>query len=235
MNATTIRLCALLGISGLPEESLTQALTHISSINEQNLPLHDSNERLEFLGDAVLGLAVSQMLYKRYPQALEGELTSLRSQLVCREYLAMVAEKLHLGEMLIFGKGEQKAGGATKPALLADALEALFGVVFVAHGYDVAADVIERVLLSGEDLAVAPPRTAHHWKSQLQEIVQRQGPRKINYRTTRSGSAHLPTFAATLLVDGVIQGRGSGRSKQEAEQAAAREAVEKMAEAGKVD
>ena len=218
-------LYARLGIPDLPDDLTLQALTHVSAVYEQDLPHVASNERLEYLGDAVLELAVSAALYRRYPEASEGELTKIRAQLVCKENLSWVAAKLDLGSRLVFSKGEKRAGGARKPALLADALEAVFGCIFLVHGYAVAYEAAEKLLLEGQDLMELRTRFSHLWKSQLQEIVQREGTHHIEYRTTRSGSAHEPTFDAVLRVDGVLLGSGKGRSKREAEQAAAREAV----------
>ena len=234
MKAAYQELIKALGLPDLPEELIDIALTHVSAVRERGMPLHLSNERHEFLGDAVLELAVSHILYSEMPTADEGELTRLRAQLVCRDNLAHHAEKLALGELIIFSKGEKQAGGARKKALLADALEALIGVVFFTHGYQQAFESIKRLLFDGQDLHQLPMRSSHHWKSRFQEMMQRSGPREIAYSSVQSGSDHLPSFSVVLSVDGVVYGEGVGKSKQEAEQNAAKEAI-RLLEAGGYD
>ena len=226
MKADYRSLCSMLGIPAMSENLLRQAFSHTSAINEKQLPLHLSNERLEFLGDAVLELAVSTLLFKRFPEEREGKLTTIRAQLVCKENLALVAAKLKLGSMLLFSRGEQLGGGSAKPAILADALEALIGAVYLELGFDTAMQVVERLLLEDADVhSLSRDVAPHQWKSLFQEMIQRTGSHSIVYTTRQQGADHQPVFTATLAVDGVFYSSGSGRSKQEAEQAAAREAL----------
>lgn len=223
-----------LGIAPLPDALLRNAFTHRSSLGERNRQSIDSNERLEFLGDAVLQLAVSHVLYMRYPEAEEGHLTSLRAQLVCRENLVLVAQKLSLGELLLLGKGERKGGGEAKPSLLSNAVEALLGACYLVYGYEVVAKVIEKLMLAEEDLLRASMGGSSQWKTRLQELAQKAGPRHIEYRITKSGPDHQPLFGAHLFVDGDLWGHGLGKSRQEAEQDAAKSAVLAVAKDDKV-
>ena len=225
MEKSYRNLCSVLGIEELPRDILQQALCHSSAAREKNLQANSSNERLEFLGDAVLELTVSHLLYQRFPDVSEGRLTGWRAQLVCRENLAQVARRLGLGELIIFSRGEKQAGGGNKPAILADALEALLGAVYLCQGYETARDVVQKLLFLEEDLISLQEVAHHQWKTLLQERVQQSGPRHIVYQVTQSGADHEPWFTAYLEVDGELCGTGSGRSKQEAEQAAARAAL----------
>jgi len=222
------RLLARLGVEALPAAAVRQALTHSSAVHELNAEAVSSNERLEYLGDAVLELAISHALFSQKPPLPEGTLTTLRAQLVCRENLFRVAQRLELGRYLILSRGERLGGGESKPAILADALEALLGVVFLHQGYDVANTVILRLFLQDLDLDSLQQPAAHQWKSLLQERVQQEGPRHIAYQVTQQGLQHEPLFTALLLVDGVKLGTGRGKSKQEAEQAAAKAALQSL-------
>ena len=222
-------LCDALKINALSTELLDRVFTHSSAINERGLPSYFSNERLEYLGDAVLELAVSDQLYQCLPRATEGELTQIRAELVCEANLAAKARELRLGSMLTFGHGEQMAGGADKPALLADALEALFGAIFLTHGYETAFMVIRTLLIDHVDLRQLMSKSSHHWKTRLQELVQQNGPAHIEYRTEQSGSDHRPVFAAYLFIEGEEISSGTGHSKKEAEQQAAKMGFEIVA------
>lgn len=222
-------LCRTLAVDKLADELLDQAFAHSSAINELNKPAYCSNERLEYLGDAVLELAVSEQLYLRLPKATEGELTRIRAELVCEENLAEKARVLKLGNLMQFGRGERLAGGAEKPALLADAMEALFGAIFLTHGFAAVSRVIDRLLIEGTDLRKLLDKSSHHWKTRLQEWVQQSGPARIEYLVKQEGSDHKPVFTATVVVDGRAIGVGSGGNKKEAEQAAARVGYERLA------
>jgi len=221
-------LCARLGIADFPLPLLNQAFTHASYVHERNLPVTSSNERLEFLGDALLELAVTEELYKRYPDMTEGSLTELRARLVCRENLAMKAEGLDLGACMQLGVGEKRTGGSNKPALLADAMEALFGALFTHYGYEFSAKIAIDILLPADDLLHTSTGSDHLWKSRFQELVQREGSRNIEYVMSQSGADHQPLFTASLKVDGVFYGHGKGKTKQEAQQAAAKEGVARL-------
>jgi ribonuclease-3 len=197
---------------------LREALTHSSYANENDT---QSNERLEFLGDAVLELVVSEYLYRTLPQEPEGVLTRRRAALVCEETLATGAVRLNLGETLRLGRGEESQGGRERPALLADAVEAVIGAVYLSGGLEAARTFIRQLIspyLSGElELRV-------DYKTELQELLQRSGDVKIEYRVVRSvGPDHARRFTVALAVNGAERSRGQGASKKEAEQHAARE------------
>ncbi|MCL2547884.1 MAG: ribonuclease III [Symbiobacteriaceae bacterium] len=233
MKSSIETLLAEMGVASLPEDLLRQAFTHLSLVHEKGLSSTDSNERLEFLGDAVVELAITEELFLRSPDLSEGKLTALRAQIVCGDSLAAKARSLNLGSFLLMGSGESKSGGAHKPALLADALEALFGVVFLTYGYETTANLVVSLLLPPGDPASFELPRDHQWKTRLQEMVQQDGAHDIFYDTTKSGADHEPLFQAVLLVDGLQRGQGQGRSKQEAQQAAARDAVQKMSLLGR--
>ncbi|MDT3697944.1 MAG: ribonuclease III [Thermincola sp.] len=220
-----------LGIPWNNEEHLLQALTHSSFAHEnRNHQVSlDHNQRLEFLGDAVLELVVSDYLYKRYPDFPEGTLTKIRAGIVCEPSLAGVANNMSLGEFLLMGKGEERSGGRRRPSILADAMEALIGAVYVDQGIEQAygfvieklADVIEKVVESGG--------LKTDYKTQLQELVQKKSENALGYRILEeTGPDHSKTFIAGVSCRGTQWGQGSGRTKKEAEQDAARHAMEKI-------
>jgi ribonuclease-3 len=184
---------------------------------------HPSNERLEFLGDAVLGLVVTDHVYQEHPELDEGALTDLRKTVVNSVALAEVAEELDLGEHLLLGKGEELSGGRQKPSILADALEAIIGATYLATGLDGAHALVQRVI--GPRLATAHIDGADH-KSRLQELSAQLFSLPPRYTSEASGPDHARTFHVAATIDGQTYGRGEGRSKKQAEQAAARAAVE---------
>jgi len=204
---------------------LRQALTHTSYSNEHRVPGSSSNERLEFLGDAVLELVMSDHLYRSFPRLSEGELTELRARVVCEAALAKQARRLGLGELLRLGRGEEAAGGRTRPSLLADAFEAVVGAVYLEGGLPAA----QRFILAqlGATVAASAQAGANtNFKSMLQEFVQGQGRAAPVYRLlAERGPDHAKEYEVAALVDGREVGRGSGRRKQEAEQEAARHAL----------
>jgi len=202
-----------------------QALTHKSYSNEQSrVSLH--NERLEFLGDAVLELAVSEWVYRRYPDIPEGGLTRIRAEVVCENGLAMVARQLNLGEGLRLGKGEEKSGGREKPSLLSDALEALLGAVYCDGGFAAACQVVER-LFAELIKTTAQSRYGTDYKTCLQERLQASYGRLPEYRLCKvSGPDHERVFSMEVRFDGKLLGSGSGPSKKRAEQQAAAVALD---------
>lgn len=217
-----------LGVTFGDKSLLSLAFIHSSHLNENPGPLPESNERLEYLGDALLGLAVAEDLYKRYPERQEGELTMLRSAVVRGDTLARVAERLGLGGHLVMGIGEQNSGGANRRTNLAAVFEALVGALFLDQGYEVARDFSLRVLADevsdADNLAVS--RNA---KSALQELVQSQGKTPPTYGIIETtGEDHDRTYTAHVLVEGSVVGQGVGSRKADAEQAAAREALQKL-------
>lgn len=217
-----------LGYRFRDESLLRGALYHSSYANEHRNENIVSNERLEFLGDAVLGFVSAEFLYSRFPHAPEGELTRIRAALVREESLFEVAQALQLGECLMLGKGEESGGGRQRPSILADCTEAVFAAVYLDGGMDCARDLIHRVLLSKGDITVAESRR-RDYKTELQELVQRKPHQVLRYELVgQSGPDHAKVFTVAVLLNGDPVGEGSGHSKKEAEQASARAALEKL-------
>jgi ribonuclease-3 len=187
-------------------------------------PGYESNERLEFLGDAVLGLVITDHAYRAYPELSEGELTDVRKAVVNAVTLAEVADELGLGNHLLLGKGEEQSGGREKPSILADALEAVIGVVYVAGGLLQAHDLVLRLLGSRVAEAHAGGPGGQDYKSRLQELAARHFGEPPRYQTDAEGPDHARRFHTTVLVSGLARGNGAGRSKKQAEQVAARDA-----------
>jgi ribonuclease-3 len=214
------QLAEAFGVSLTPE-LLTRALTHRSYAYENGgLP---TNERLEFLGDAVLGLVVTTALYREHPDLPEGQLAKLRASVVNMRALAEVARGLGprgLGAFLLLGKGEESTGGRDKASILADSLEAILGAIYLELGLDEAATVIHK--LFDPVMADAAGRgAALDWKTSLQELTANHGLGVPEYRVEESGPDHAKTFTARAVVNGEFFGTGVGRSKKEAEQRAA--------------
>ena len=211
------RLLAVLEVD-LPGDLLFQALTHRSYAYENGgLP---TNERLEFLGDAVLGLVVTAALYRRHPDLAEGQLAKLRAAVVNMRALAGVARELKLGDHVLLGRGEQASGGRDKSSILADTVEALFGAVYLQHGIEVAAELVHRLVDPLLDSS-AGLGAGLDWKTSLQELTASHGLGVPEYAVTEEGPDHAKIFHAVAVIQGTGHGEGSGRSKKEAEQAAA--------------
>jgi len=207
-----------------PDRSLgLAALTHKSYTNEHREDSGTDNERLEFLGDAVIDLAISHRLMERFPTASEGELSKLRALIVNEEGLAKVARALALGDLLLLGRGEELTGGRTKNSVLADALEAVIGAVYLSNGWDKVMELVDRHF--AEALAgVAEGRSGQDYKTRLQEDVQNRLRVSPKYRvTSESGPDHEKVFEVEVSINPELTARATGRSKKEAEQAAARE------------
>jgi len=205
---------------------LRQAVTHSSFVHEQNLGPDESNERLEFLGDAVLELCISDFLYHRYSHLSEGELTQRRAKLVCETTLASIAKNIGLGDFLLLGQGEAREKGREKPSILSDAMESVFGAIYLDGGLDAVRNVIARLFGPIAEKAKKNPRDS---KSTLQEILQKSSKETAAYEiVTEEGPPHKKQFVAQVLHQGKILGKGSGRSKKEAEQAAAAQALTKF-------
>ena len=223
---------ATLGVTFAEKDLLRLALAHSSYLNEEPGVFPQSNERLEFLGDAVLGVVVAHELYHRHPEWPEGELTEARSALVRWETLAGAAKSLRLGPHLYMGKGEEAGGGRERPSNLAAALEALVGALFLDQGYEAARDFVLRVFLR-ELSTVGRHPVAKSPKSALQEIVQGRGMPPPSYRIVDAvGSEQARRFTAEVTVDGRVVGLGTGTRKSQAEQEAAAEALKTMDEQG---
>jgi ribonuclease-3 len=184
-------------------------------------PGETSNERLEFLGDAVLGLVVTDHLFRTYPSLPEGELAKVRSSVVNSEALAEVAADLAIGEGLLLGKGEDASGGREKPSILADAMEAVIGAVYLDGGWSAAADLVMRLLATRVEEGASGPG-GQDYKTRLQELAARRFEQLPRYEVTDEGPDHAKQFYARVLLNGVERGAGEGRSKKQAEQAAAR-------------
>jgi len=203
-----------------------QALTHKSWVNEHP-KIRGSNERLEFLGDAILEFVISKELYKRFPNKEEGYLTALRANLVNTVSLAQIANKLRLGEKLFLSKGEEETGGRKNQSLLADTVEAIVGALFIDGGLELAEKFIEENLLSTlEERLKEPLKDA---KSLLQEYVQAQGYPAPKYEVLEEkGPDHAKEFTIAAIVNGSIVGRGKGKNKSEAAQEAAKIALKNI-------
>ena len=207
---------------------LSEALSHSSYANEHRSAGLKSNERLEFLGDSVLGFVTAEFLFAQHPDLPEGDLTRIRAALVCEQSLFEVAQKLDLGRYLKLGRGEEAGGGRKRTSILADATEAVFAAVYLDGGIGAASALIHRVLLDAEREEVVEERR-RDYKTALQELVQRTPGRTITYQLVEeTGPDHCRVFVMEVSVDGQAAGRGEGRSKKEAEQAAARAALEAM-------
>lgn len=218
----------------LPPGLLVQALTHASYLNETDA-LAPSNERLEYLGDAVLGMVVGHELFTLFPEAGEGHLTRMRADIVRGSTLARSARRFGLGEHLVLGKGEEAAGGRSRDKNLAGALEAMVGAVYRAHGYRTAKSFILRALKPELDIARNEGATLDA-KSNLQHVVQarwHEPPEYVTVDDSPGGPARR--FTVEVKVAGQVLGRGDGPSKREAQQLAAREAVDRLVAEGKTE
>ena len=213
-----------LGLPELDERLISRAVTHRSYLNEHTEALED-NERLEFLGDAVLDFLVGAWLYHEFPGSKEGELTRLRSALVRTEQLALFGEAIHLGQMLRLGRGEEEGGGRQRPALLCAAFEAFIGALYLHGGIDLVETFLEPFLIKTIEQILADRRDKDP-KSVLQEWTQSQGKGSPNYRTvSTSGPEHDKTFQVEVVVNELVMGIGFGHSKQTAAKDAAAKAL----------
>ena len=205
---------------------LQNALTHSSYANERWHNSLLSNERLEFLGDSVLGMLVAEYLYRNFPNRPEGELTRMRADMVCEQTLAAAANRLGLGQHLLLGHGEEQGGGRTRNSILADAMESVIAASFLDGGMEAALQIVRTFIF------VEVPVTKLHnadYKTQLQEMVQQKKNQTLSYELVgQSGPDHDKRFDVEVSLNGVVVGFGSGSSKKRAEQDAARAAIEKL-------
>jgi ribonuclease-3 len=207
---------------------LHQALIHSSYANEAKEKNIVHNERLEFLGDAVLELASSTYLYMQFPQMPEGQLTKTRASIVCSSSLAELARRLHLGDYLLLGRGEEMSGGRDRQTNLEDVFEAVIGAIYLDQGWEAAKDYVIRQL---SPLFKEAERGAifKDYKTILQEVVYQEAQQTVSYELVgTSGPDHDKTFTFNVRITGKVMGTGTGRSKKEAEQRAAKEALAKM-------
>jgi len=209
---------------------LRLAFIHPSYANEQGL--RETNQRLEYLGDAVLGLFVGELLYLRFPELPEGELTMRRASLVCEESLARLGEEHGFGERLRLGRGEELSGGRRKPSVLADTFEAVLGACYLEHGPEAARTWVRELF---EPLIENPPIPLRDARSKLQELAQERGMQVEFHLLDQSGPPHRPTFTMAALVNGQELGRGEGPSKQEATARAAAIAYQELREPGRAE
>lgn len=205
---------------------LKNALTHSSYANETRA-LDSSNERLEFLGDSVLSIIVSDYLYKTYKNLPEGELTKLRASLVCEKSLCGFSKQLGLGDYLLLGKGEQQNGGNNRPSILADAFEAVLAAMYLDGGMEVARKHVMRFVL--DELKHTDDEVFKDYKTYLQEVIQKNPEEQLTYvLTDQKGPDHDKLFTVEVHLNSNIIGTGEGKSKKAAEQAAAKQALKLM-------
>ena len=215
-----------LGYTFQNKHLLENALTHSSYANEKWKNSLASNERLEFLGDSILGFVVADYLYRSCPEHPEGDLTRMRADLVCEASLAQIAARLGLGDHLMLGHGEEQGGGRTRSSINADAVESLIAAAYLDGGFQAAKGIIDRLLLAGASLG--KPRNID-FKTALQELVQRKKNQTLSYLLLEeSGPDHDKTFRVEVTLNGEVVGTGSGSSKKRAEQAAAEVAIERL-------
>ncbi|NNE07664.1 MAG: ribonuclease III [Gemmatimonadetes bacterium] len=206
---------------------LNQALVHRSYLNGKSATRIESNERMEFLGDSVLGLVVNEYLYKRHPGENEGNLTKIKSLIVSRQVLAQLAEELDLGKYLLLSSGEIESGGRNRTSIIADALEGVIGAIYLDRGLDTSRRFIRQLLL--HDVEGFTEHEDHiNYKSLLQERVQSERKVHPQYKIRReAGPDHEKTFHVDVMVSGKLWGSGEGKTKKDAEQVAARDALDR--------
>lgn len=205
---------------------LENALTHSSYANENRERHLPDNERLEFLGDSILGFVVAEYLYRNFPDKPEGELTRIRADLVCERNLAEAAATVELGSYLLLGHGEEQGGGRKRDSIVSDAMESVIAASFMDGGFAAAKEIIDRLILS--NIPKGRPRN-FDYKTAFQELVQRKKDQQIHYELTgESGPDHDKHFEVEVLLNGKAVGHGVGSSKKRAEQAAAEAAIEAL-------
>ena len=210
------------------KSNLLLALTHSSFANENKKLKLYSNERLEFLGDAVLNMVISEKIFLDYPDLNEGEMTKIRAAIVCETSLAKYANKINLAEYLLLSKGEELTGGRSRPSILADVFEALIGAIYIDGGINKAKKFINNVMRNAID-EVIENQEDPDYKTHFQEIIQRKGENKIQYEVIEEkGPDHDKIFVTQLKVNEKVMGKGRGKSKKAAEQNAAKDALERM-------
>ena len=223
-----VELEGIIGYTFKDTGILQLALTHSSYANEHKLGRYEYNERLEFLGDAVLEFFVSRLIFEKYPQMPEGELTKLRAGAVCEDTLAKKAREIGLGRFLRLGKGEESTGGRSRQSVLADAFEAVIGAVLIDGGIS-SAEKYVLGLMTEEIYALQDSFMLMDYKTRLQEIIQKTSQLPLKYVITgESGPDHGKLFEAEVEHDGIVLGNGKGRSKKDAEQEAAKSAINKL-------
>lgn len=217
-----------LGYCFVNKEFLALALTHSSYANQERKSGLESNERLEFLGDSFLGAIVAEHLFTNFKTLSEGKMSKLKSSLVCEDALNEIAKELELGKYLLLGRGEEKNGGRVRKSNLADSVEAIIAAIFLDGGIEPAKTFIDRFVLSGVKAQDALKAENSDYKTSLQEIIQKSENEYPKYELiSESGPDHQKVFEAAVFFKEKELGRGIGRSKKEAEQEAARQAIER--------
>lgn len=207
------------------KELIRTALSHTSYANETYKDTLRSYERLEFLGDAILGFATAEYLYHTFPTKQEGELTKIRAELVCEKNLAEVAHQIGLGDYLLLGNGEEQGGGRNRASILCDVMEALIAAAFIDGGTQAAQGIVTRLIIP----MLSKVLNTHDYKTELQELVQRKRDQVLAYELIgEQGPDHCKEFTVRVLLNGEEVGRGAGTSKKRAEQAAAAQAIQKL-------
>ena len=216
----------LIGYRFHDEKLLFEALSHSSFANE-NKKTRRSNERLEFLGDSVLSVIVSDHIFKHFKHIPEGELTKLRASLVCESALYEFSKRIRLGEMIFLGKGEEQTGGRERPSIVSDAFEAVIAAIYLDGGMEAARPYVLSFI--PKDITPKGAKNLHDYKTELQEVIQRNPEEKIVYQLVgESGPDHDKRFTVRVMLNSNIIGEGDGKSKKAAEQSAAREALRLM-------
>lgn len=207
---------------------LKNALIHPSYLNEKHVERIYSNQRLEFFGDSVLSLAVSEYIFTNLKYFPEGKLTEIRAKVVCEEALAKMAKKLCVGDFIVLGKGEKKTGGSSRPSTLSDAMEAIIAAVYLDGGFEAAKRLVLSNLSDDIDALAKADNIVSNYKSDLQEYVQSEG-KELHYEVlSEEGPEHAKSFEIAAFVDGTMISKGKGTSKKKAEQEAARIAYLKL-------
>lgn len=223
------RVEEILGYRFKDRRLLIAALTHSSYANEYGEKSLASSERLEFLGDSVLGTAVSDILYRNYPERSEGDLSKMRAAVVREDTLGLTALSLALNEFLLLGRGEEAAGGRGRISINADMLESVIGAVYLDGGFGEAEALVERLIGGAIEDAVSEKLLGRDSKTALQELLQRDGAIDIGYEiVSEAGPDHEKIFEAVVICGGKILGRGSGSSKKRAEAEAAEDALRRL-------
>lgn len=218
---------ANIGYEFINKKILIEALTHSSYANEHRTKKFKDNERLEFLGDAILDLVVSDFLYKKHQDLPEGDLSKLRASIVCEAFLIMAAKEINLGKFMRLGKGEEMTGGRQRTSVLADAFEAVIGAIYLDGGLDAAKRFIHQFIISFME-SLAANKKIEDYKTRLQEEIQKGSKKPLSYEVVaEEGPDHDKYFVVVVKHNNHVLGEGSGKTKKEAEQKAAYEALQR--------
>jgi len=227
-KSSILIFCEQLGITPFDIHLFHQALTHTSFANEAKGMTVEHNERLEFLGDAVLDIIISEYLFRTFPEMTEGNLTKARAHIVCEQALACLAGKIHLGDYLLLGKGEDLSGGRKRTSILADAIEAIIGAVYIDQGMKTASEFVLTLFMRDLEMLVGG-NYGRDYKTWFQEVVQKDNDTRIVYEVVgEQGPDHNKVFQVAVYVNGLLHGTGTGKNKKEAEQQAALQALSKL-------